>query len=179
MEKLLMAYARMREWKDEYAKRYEESVPDAEKHHAVAMEMFTDFEEYFIGAEKDFQQFEDMLKGARAEQEFSLRQAERLTFCYAQGDIDLLVEEDKKTGIPHDSLHYPVLSDYVGDGLRCLKQYNQLPAHSQKFVEDAVTSLLRDQFKYWLDYDVCHCEECKGYRKQAEELKAKSEEKDE
>jgi hypothetical protein len=174
MEKLLMALARMREWKDEYAKRYEASMPDAEKYHAVAMEMFSDLEEYFIGAEKDFQQFEAMLKGAEAEQEFCLRQAERVTFCYAQGDIDLLVEETD--GVHHDSLHLPVLNEYVGDGLRCLKQYNELPDHAQKFVENAVTSIIRDQFTYWHPQYVgrCHCEACERDRKQAEEILAET-----
>jgi len=174
METIIKAFARLRAWKDEYAKRYDESMPDAEKNHAVAMEMFNDLEEYFIGAEQDYNEFEAMLQGKQAEVAFALRQGERYAFCYGQGNIDLLVKADD--GIRHDSFHLPVLTEYVADGLACLQQYNDLPQSSQTFLTDAVTSLIRDQLTYFFpEYTSrCHCDGCEADRQQATEILAKA-----
>ncbi|MGW8177775.1 MAG: hypothetical protein ACWGQW_03160 [bacterium] len=179
MDKLLLAFADMREWKDEYAKIFEESFPDAEKNHAVAMELFSRLEEFFVGLENDFSDFEAMLRGRRAEDSFSCRQDERRVFCYGESAIDLLVEADEERGIPHDYLHFPVLPDYVREALECLKQFNELPDHAQKFLELAISSLIRDQLTYFSDTEgECFCQACAKDREESRAILAKAEEEE-
>jgi hypothetical protein len=164
----------MREWKDEYAKIYEDSVANAEKNHAVAMELFSRLEEYFVGAEQDFQQFEDMLKGVRAEVDFCLRQGERRMMPCANS-FDLFNKGDGEgTLIPHDYFHYPVLTEHVWSGLQTIKQFNELPDHTQMFLERAITSLIRDQIRYWNDLDRCYCETCEADYQKSKKILASS-----
>lgn len=174
---LQKAFQKLRAWKDEYASIFSESVDAASENHAVATELFSRMEEYFIGAEVDFSQFEILLRKDDALGHFQLHDASQPNayYCFNEGEIDLLVEKDEARGIAHDSFHFPVLLDYVVDGLRCLKQYKDLPQNARTFLATAVASLIRDQIKYWnQDIERCYCDACEKDYQVSKEILAKA-----